>query len=199
MKLASLRSTPLLSSPLLFLAIVMTGVAAVTWTLARFSPPPAVQHSLSFRQLLYGCTAGLIVSMSVIAVAAVSDEAFVWGLRKLPAALPLIGAVERMTDMDGDGYGLFGTPPDPAPFDAAIHPYALEIPGNGIDEDVEMEVAIADVADERREQRRGLQVPARLEDAVREPGDRHADVGDPGLAAGPQRAGRGQGIVPCRP
>lgn len=39
------------------------------------------------------------------------------------------------TDFDADGYGLVGNPPDTAAFDAQRHPLALDIPGNGIDED----------------------------------------------------------------
>ena len=39
------------------------------------------------------------------------------------------------TDFDRDGYGLFGPQRDSAPFDAARHPLALDVPGNGIDED----------------------------------------------------------------
>jgi len=39
------------------------------------------------------------------------------------------------TDFDGDGYGLFGLRIDSHPFDASRHPLALDIPGNGIDED----------------------------------------------------------------
>jgi hypothetical protein len=39
------------------------------------------------------------------------------------------------TDFDGDGYGLFGMRIDAHPFDASRHPLALDIPGNGIDED----------------------------------------------------------------
>jgi hypothetical protein len=40
-----------------------------------------------------------------------------------------------LTDFDGDGYGLFGLQTDRQPFDAARHPLALDIPGNGVDED----------------------------------------------------------------
>lgn len=39
------------------------------------------------------------------------------------------------TDFDRDGYGLFGLRIDSHPFDAARHPLALDVPGNGIDED----------------------------------------------------------------
>jgi len=39
------------------------------------------------------------------------------------------------TDFDRDGYGLMTRPLDQAPFDATRHPYALDLPGNGIDED----------------------------------------------------------------
>jgi hypothetical protein len=39
------------------------------------------------------------------------------------------------TEFDGDGYGLFGLKTDAHPFDAARHPLALDVPGNGIDED----------------------------------------------------------------
>jgi membrane-anchored protein YejM (alkaline phosphatase superfamily) len=40
-----------------------------------------------------------------------------------------------VTDFDRDGYGLFGLRVDGHPFDAARHPLALDVPGNGIDED----------------------------------------------------------------
>jgi phosphoglycerol transferase MdoB-like AlkP superfamily enzyme len=39
------------------------------------------------------------------------------------------------SDVDQDGYGLFSTDFDTHPFDVARHPLALDIPGNGVDED----------------------------------------------------------------
>ena len=47
-------------------------------------------------------------------------------------ASDLLGLV---TDFDRDGYGLAGRSIDSAPFDSARHPLALDIPGNGVDED----------------------------------------------------------------
>jgi hypothetical protein len=41
----------------------------------------------------------------------------------------------QATDFDRDGYGLSGFQFDDHPFDAARHPLALDVPGNGIDED----------------------------------------------------------------
>jgi hypothetical protein len=47
-----------------------------------------------------------------------------------------IGTVlEQATDFDRDGYSLFSFPLDLQPFDGSRHPYALDIPGDGIDQD----------------------------------------------------------------
>ena len=59
------------------------------------------------------------------------------------AGMPLsLGDVEveslvphALRDADRDGYGVFAIQYDPAPFDSTRHPLALDIPGNGIDED----------------------------------------------------------------
>lgn len=57
------------------------------------------------------------------------------GLRRKPAGRLLGSVVETVTDVDGDGYGMIGRPDDPNLFDGHVRPYALDIPGNGIDED----------------------------------------------------------------
>lgn len=43
-------------------------------------------------------------------------------------------AVDLATDLDSDGYGMLSRPRDPAPLDGRVHPYAIDMPGNGIDE-----------------------------------------------------------------
>ena len=43
--------------------------------------------------------------------------------------------LNEATDFDQDGYGSFSAQFDPSPFNASVHPLALDIPGNGVDED----------------------------------------------------------------
>jgi hypothetical protein len=56
------------------------------------------------------------------------------GLRRTTAGRLLGAVVNVVTDVDRDGFGALGRPPDPDLFDAAVRPYATEVPGNGIDE-----------------------------------------------------------------
>lgn len=43
--------------------------------------------------------------------------------------------VKVVSDVDGDGWSSFDVPPDPEPLDASIHPHAVDVPGDGIDQD----------------------------------------------------------------
>jgi phosphoglycerol transferase MdoB-like AlkP superfamily enzyme len=43
--------------------------------------------------------------------------------------------LDQVTDFDRDGYSLFSSQIDDFPFNASRHPFALDIPNNGIDED----------------------------------------------------------------
>jgi hypothetical protein len=57
------------------------------------------------------------------------------GLRRKASGRALGSLVTLLTDFDADGFGLLSRPRDTAPFDARIRPYAIDEPGNGIDED----------------------------------------------------------------
>ena len=47
-----------------------------------------------------------------------------------------VGAVmDLATDFDRDGWSFYSHPLDGHPFDSGRHPYALDVPGNGVDED----------------------------------------------------------------
>ena len=58
-----------------------------------------------------------------------------FGLGWKPSGRVLTRVVDRLTDLDRDGFGLLAQPRDPSPLDPRIHPLALEIPGDGIDQD----------------------------------------------------------------
>ncbi|HHH38112.1 MAG TPA: hypothetical protein ENK50_00870 [Sedimenticola sp.] len=58
-----------------------------------------------------------------------------YGLGKTTAYSLIANTLDRLSDFDGDGYGLFRFPPDIDNFDAQVHPGALDVPGNGLDED----------------------------------------------------------------
>ena len=68
-----------------------------------------------------------------------------------------------------------------------------------VEHHVDMEVAIADMADDRRQQPLLLDVLAGLGDALRQPRDRHADVGRPGARAGPERHVGVVRVMACLP
>jgi hypothetical protein len=56
------------------------------------------------------------------------------GLGETTAGIALSQLVAFATDLDRDGYGLLVWPRDPAPLDPDVHPYATDVPGNGVDE-----------------------------------------------------------------
>jgi arylsulfatase A-like enzyme len=63
-----------------------------------------------------------------------SSVSFQKGLRAKLSGSLFSSIGEFLTDIDRDGYGLLRRPLDPAPLDAGVFPYAVDIPGNGIDE-----------------------------------------------------------------
>lgn len=78
---------------------------------------------------------GLVVlGTLILAVAATSSASLRFGLSKKPAATLLIRAIQWGSDIDRDGFGFFSEPGDPDAFNASIRPFAIDEPGNGIDE-----------------------------------------------------------------
>lgn len=93
---------------------------------------PAVRVPLL--RVLVTATAMLFAGTAGRAVARRGSDALESGLKRKPSAQVLSLVANRVSDWDRDGYGMFGRPHDSAPFDARIHPYAIDVPGNGVDE-----------------------------------------------------------------
>ena len=64
-----------------------------------------------------------------------TEQPYRFGLEKKLSQQLMAGLLNRLTDLDLDGYGALGAQADTAPFDAALYPGAMDIPANGIDED----------------------------------------------------------------
>ncbi len=77
----------------------------------------------------------LVVVAAVVSTGVrLASEPLENGVRRLPAGRVLGTLVRTVTDVDFDGFGLLARPSDPDPWRSAIYPYAVEVPGNGIDE-----------------------------------------------------------------
>lgn len=79
--------------------------------------------------------AGIAVVTIGLATLVNSDSALRYGLIKKTSYALISNALDKLSDFDGDGIGLFTFPPDPVLLDSTIYPGALDLPGNGIDED----------------------------------------------------------------
>jgi hypothetical protein len=87
------------------------------------------------RKTLIAGTVLLVVAGTFLVYARSSSDAVDNGLKRKPTVAAISLAISWLSDVDGDGAGILGRFPDTAPFDGTIHPFALDIPGNGIDED----------------------------------------------------------------
>ncbi len=78
----------------------------------------------------------LIILATIALMAFINtDPSMRYGLKKKTSYVLIGMALDRLSDLDGDGYGLFMFPSDPDNLDPKIFPGALDVPGNGLDED----------------------------------------------------------------
>lgn len=86
------------------------------------------------RALWSGFAVFTAIGAGLFALSSPLAAPLLFGFDRKTSGILISRAVERLTDVDRDGYGLLSRPPDPRLLDASIRPYRPEIPGNGIDE-----------------------------------------------------------------
>jgi phosphoglycerol transferase MdoB-like AlkP superfamily enzyme len=78
----------------------------------------------------------VLLSLAVpLALAAAWRPDARYGLARFTAFGAINLGLQSLTDFDRDGYSWFSAQRDLHPFDPARHPLALDVPGNGVDED----------------------------------------------------------------
>lgn len=120
------------------LVLLTIGGAIAAYVLLRLSvgrrwrdlAPLPDRTRLGRRQLLAALAA---VPLLLLAVNRMEDVRS--GLSRFNSVYLLSSVLNEATDFDRDGYGFYSSPADTHPFDGSRHPYALDVPNNGIDED----------------------------------------------------------------
>lgn len=79
-----------------------------------------------------------VLALCVTLVASLSATSmnvrFENGVLRKPAGQALAFVADELTDFDGDGFGLASRMSDPDAWNAQVFPYAVDVPGNGLDE-----------------------------------------------------------------
>ena len=142
------------------LGVVLVGAATLLAfglcdLLLRFVPDGAVRFlwaGTRRRGWAWGLALVLLTPVLLALIGRVSIDVQFQLHRKATGRL-FVTAADRLTDFDGDRYGLVWQPIDPRPFDENLYPFAVDWPANGVDENgIGGDLAAAgDFADERYE------------------------------------------------
>jgi glucan phosphoethanolaminetransferase (alkaline phosphatase superfamily) len=116
-------------------AVVVVAVLSVAgwWAVKRFRSTLALRVSVG-RAFAVPLLV-LVIVAAVTTVARVQSDVLDDGLKRKLSGRITGTVVDRLSDVDRDGFGILGRIRDPDPFNANINPYALDIPGDGIDQD----------------------------------------------------------------
>jgi hypothetical protein len=115
--------------PTLFLPAVLAGLAFAL--IFMVVPRGGALPPLPLRRM--GLAVALLMGLG-LAMLATASSRIQYGLHWKPSGIVLTRIGRWLTDLDRDGFSPFSRLHDPAPFDASIHPFALDLPGNGLDE-----------------------------------------------------------------
>jgi len=117
--------------------LILLGVAGavLAWWVAlrlgrRRLPETVPMAPLKWRHLLW---LGLPLPLLLYAAGGAPDARY--GLARFTAPGAAQRGLSQASDFDRDGYSWFTPQRDPAPFDSSRHPFVLDLPNNGVDED----------------------------------------------------------------
>lgn len=129
-----------LATPAVLSGAACAGLLGFTWVAQRFSRRRS-RHAMvvpgqgpGLRGLLMAVGL-LFVALPVTGAMRVTSAVLDNGLGRKPSNQLLGALIETVTDVDRDGYGMLARPADPDMWDPRVSPYALDVPGNGLDED----------------------------------------------------------------
>lgn len=113
------------------LALALLGYGVIAWRLRKRKGRELEAPGLPVGRALVL----LVLAVPSMALAANRIPDARYGLNKMTAYSLGNDALAAITDFDRDGYSWFTAQIDREPFDATRHPLALDVPGNGVDED----------------------------------------------------------------
>ena len=120
-----------LVEPAILIGGAMSAVAAAVFLTQRATSGSAVQGRPSSVIAAMLLMAGFGAQVWARTSSDVLDDA----LRRKPTGRIFGMIAETLADVDRDGYGVLRQPRDPAWRDGAVYPYAVDWPGDGIDQD----------------------------------------------------------------
>ena len=117
------------------LMVVAAAGAVLAWWLAlrlarRWLPETMRMPALKWRHALW-----LVLPLPLLLYAAAREPDARYALARFTASDLALRGLSQATDFDRDGWSWFTAQRDSAPFDASRHPYVLDVPNNGVDED----------------------------------------------------------------
>ncbi|NOQ65162.1 MAG: sulfatase-like hydrolase/transferase [Methyloprofundus sp.] len=124
----------------LFLFVSIVSVLVIFFIISfryfkKIDYPRSFEISSKHRKVVFLIIFTSVLITPIITLFVSHDKVLRYGMQKKTSFLIISQVLDTLTDIDFDGFGSVSFPQDMQPFDATIFPGALDIPGNGIDED----------------------------------------------------------------